>query len=60
MVKNPPTNAGDVVQSLDWKDPLEKEMQPTAVFLPGKSGEQRRLVDYKSMGSHESRTPRSN
>ena len=25
------------VQSLGWEDPLEKEMQPTPVFLPGKS-----------------------
>ena len=46
VVKNPPTNAGDVVWSLDWKDPLEKETQPTAVFLPGKSREQRSLVGY--------------
>ena len=26
MVKNPPANAGDRVQSLDWEDPLEEEM----------------------------------
>ena len=29
MVKNPPAKAGaagDVVQSLDWEDPLEEEM----------------------------------
>ena len=26
MVKNPPPNAGDVVWSLDWEDPLEEEM----------------------------------
>ena len=25
------------VQSLGWKDPLEKEMATTLVFLPGKS-----------------------
>ena len=24
------------VPSLGWEDPLEKEMQPTPVFLPGK------------------------
>ena len=29
------------VWSLGWKDPLEKEMQPTPVFLPGKSHGQR-------------------
>ena len=27
MVNNPPVNAGDGVQSLGWKDPLEKEME---------------------------------
>ena len=26
VVKNPPANAGDMVRSLGWKDPLEKEM----------------------------------
>ena len=46
MVKSLSTNAGDVVPSLDWKDPLEKETQLTAVFLPGKSCEQRSLVGY--------------
>ena len=25
MVKNSPANAGNVVQSLDWEDPLEEE-----------------------------------
>ena len=25
------------VQSLSWKDPLEEDMQPTPVFLPGES-----------------------
>jgi len=23
MVKNPPANAGDVVRSMEWEDPLE-------------------------------------
>ena len=30
MVKNPPANAGDardMVQSLEWEDPLEEEME---------------------------------
>ena len=26
MVKNPPANAGDLVHSLGWENPLEKEM----------------------------------
>ena len=34
------------VQSLGWEDLLEEEMQPTPVFLPGKSHGQRRLADY--------------
>ena len=34
------------VQSLGWEDPLEKELEPTPVLLPGKSREQRSLVDY--------------
>ena len=34
------------VWSLGWEDPLEKEMQPTPVFLPGKSQEQRSLSGY--------------
>ena len=29
------------VQSLGWEDLLEKEMQPTPVFLPGESQGQR-------------------
>ena len=34
------------VQSLGWENPLEKEMQPTPVFLPGKSYGQGSLVGY--------------
>ena len=34
------------VRSLDWKDPLEEDMQLTPVFLPGKSNGQRSLVRY--------------
>ena len=26
-------SAGDLVQSLGWEDPLDKEMEPTPVFL---------------------------
>ena len=38
------------VQSLGQEDPLEKEMQPIPVFLPGKSHGQRSLVGYSSRG----------
>jgi len=34
------------VKSLGWEDPLEKEMEPTPVFLPGKSHGQRSLAGY--------------
>ena len=34
------------VRSLDWEDPLEKEMASIPVFLPGKSHRQRSLVGY--------------
>ena len=34
------------IQSLGREDPLEKEVENTAVFLPGKSHGQRSLVGY--------------
>ena len=34
-VKNLPAMWETQVQSLSWEDPLEKEMKPTPVFLPG-------------------------
>ena len=34
------------VRSLGQEDPLEKEMQPAPVFLPGKSHGQRSLAGY--------------
>ena len=36
------------VQSLDWKDPCRRELQPTPIFLPGESHGQRSLADYSS------------
>ena len=38
------------VQSLDQEDPLKKEMQPTPLFLPGKSHGQRSLAGYSPGG----------
>ena len=35
------------------EDPLEKEMAPTPVFLPGKSHGQRNLVAYSPWGPNE-------
>ena len=44
------------VRSLGWEDPLEKEWQPTPVFLPGKSYGWRSLVGYSPWGHKESDT----
>ena len=38
------------IQSLGWEDPLEKEMQPTPVFLPEESHGQRSLAGYGVWG----------
>ena len=38
------------VQSLGQEDPLEKEMAPAAVFLPGKSHGQSSLEDCNPWG----------
>ena len=49
VVKNPPANAGDKKMQawlMGREDPLEKQMAPTPVFLPGKSHGQRSLVGY--------------
>ena len=40
-----------IVQSLDWKGPLEKRMATCAVILPGEFHGQRRLAGPWSMGS---------
>ena len=42
------------VRSLSGEDLWRRKWQPTAVFLPGKSNGQRRLVDYTPRGSKES------
>ena len=34
------------IQCLGWEDPLEKERQPTPVFLPGRSHGLRSLAGY--------------
>ena len=54
VVKNPPANAGDMVQSMGWEDPLEKVMV-TLVHLPGESHGRRSLKGYSPRG-HKSRT----
>ena len=42
------------VQSLDREDPLEKEMAPTLVFLPGKRYGQRSVAGCSPWGYKES------
>ena len=44
------------VRSLGWEDPLEKEMEPTPVLLPGESPGQRSLAGYSPWGRKESHT----
>ena len=53
-VNNLPAMEKTRVQSLGLEDPLEKEMQPTPVLLPGKSHGWRRLVGYGPWGGKES------
>ena len=56
MVKNPPANAGDVRDvgsTPGWEDPLEEEMAPTPVFLPGEAHGQRGQVGCRARGCKE-------
>ena len=46
MVKNLSAMQETWVQSLDWEDPLKKEMAAYSRFLPGESHGQRSLVGY--------------
>ena len=46
VVKNPPTNAGDVGLIPGSEDPLEKEMATRSSILARKSPGQRSLADY--------------
>ena len=55
MVENLPAMQEAQVQSLGREDPLEKEWQPTPVFLPGESHGQRSLVGYNLWGHKERR-----
>ena len=49
VAKNPPL----VQDTLGREDPLQKEWQPTPVFLPGESHGQRSLVGYSPRGHRE-------
>ena len=52
-VKNLPAVQETWVPSLVWENSLEKGMQPTPVFLPGKSHGQRSLACYSPRGHKE-------
>ena len=57
MVKNPPANAGDVgLIPGSRRSPGRGKQQPTPVFLPGKSHEQRSLAGYSPWGCKVSDT----
>ena len=49
IVKNPPTNAGDL-RNWGWEDTLEAAWQPTPVYLPGKNHGQKSLAGYSPWG----------
>ena len=56
VVKNPPTNAGDVRHGFDpWVGKIHwrRNWQPTPVFLPGKFHGQRSLAGYSPWGHKE-------
>ena len=53
-VKNSPILQWMWVRPWSGKIPLEEEMQPTQVFLPGESHGQRSLVGYIPWGPKES------
>ena len=57
VVKDSPASAGDIRNAhsiLGWEDPLEKEMAPTPISLPGKSHGQRSLMGCSARGRKES------
>ena len=50
MVKKSPANAGDAGMNPGSDGFSGEEMQPTSVFLPGKSHGQRSLAGYRPQG----------
>ena len=43
-----------LVQFLSQEDPLEEDTEPSLVFLPGESHEERSLAGYSPWGHRES------
>ena len=52
-IKSLPAMQETWVRSLGQEDPLEKEMAPTPIFLPGKSHERRSMAGYSPWGRKE-------
>ena len=50
VVKNLPANAGDVGQSLGWKDPLEEEMATRSSIFAWEIPRTERLEGYSPWG----------
>jgi len=53
MVKNPPTNAGDIREPWIGENPWRRAWQTTPVFLPGESHGERSLMGYNPWGHKE-------
>ena len=53
LIKNLPAMQEIWVQSLSWKDPLEKGMATHSIILPGEFHGQRSLVGYSPQGRKE-------
>ena len=53
VLKHLPAMQGTQIQSLGREDPLEKEWQPTPVFLPGEFHGQRSLAGYSPWSHRE-------
>ena len=51
--KNLPAVQETWVRSLGWKDPMEREWQPTPILLPGKFYGQRSLAGYSQWDHKE-------
>ena len=54
MLKSLTVMQETLIQSLGQDDPLQKELLPTPVFLPGEFHGQRRLTGYSPWGHKES------
>ena len=53
MVKNPPAIGEMWVQSLDWEDPLDKEIANHSIMLAWTIPWKRSLVSYSPLGCKE-------